>query len=47
MYAVEKEGVYTLRFAMLDELGDIMSASEQYSLQLDWTAPEVSISLGM
>ena len=42
-YAPDVEGVYALRFAMLDELGDIMSASDQYSLQLDWTAPEVSI----
>ena len=45
IYTPEEEGVYTLRFAMLDELGDIMAASEQYSLQLDWTAPEVSIEV--
>ena len=45
MYAPENEGVSTLRFAMLDELGDIMSASDQYTLQLDWTAPEVSIEV--
>lgn len=43
VYTPEQEGVYTLRFAMLDELGDIVSASDKYSLQLDWTAPEVSI----
>ena len=43
VYQPDAEGVYALRFAMLDELGDIMSASDQYSLQLDWTAPEVSI----
>ena len=42
-YTPEEEGVYTVRFAMLDELGDIVSASERYSLQLDWTPPEVSI----
>ena len=42
-YTPDQEGVYTLRFAMLDELGDIVSASERYSLQLDWTPPEVSI----
>jgi len=42
-YIPEQEGVYTLRFAMLDELGDIVSASDKYSLQLDWTAPEVTI----
>ena len=42
-YSPDMEGVYTLRFAMLDELGDIVSASDQYTLQMDWTAPEVSI----
>ena len=42
-YTPDQEGVYTLRFAMLDELGDIVSASERYSLKLDWTPPEVSI----
>ena len=42
-YTPDQEGVYTVRFAMLDELGDIVSASKRYSLQLDWTPPEVSI----
>ncbi|MBQ3424878.1 MAG: hypothetical protein IJH38_06760, partial [Clostridia bacterium] len=36
----EEEGQYNLRFAELDELGDIMATSEQYILWLDWTAPE-------
>ena len=45
VYAPDEEGIFTVRFAMLNELGDIMAASEQYTLQLDWTAPEVSIEL--
>ena len=45
VYAPDQEGIFTLRFAMLDELGDIMAASEQYTLQLDWTAPEVTIEV--
>ena len=45
VYAPDQEGIFTLRFAMLNELGDIMAASEQYTLQLDWTAPEVSIEV--
>ena len=45
VYAPDEEGIFTLRFAMLNDLGDIMAASEQYTLQLDWTAPEVSIEV--
>lgn len=45
VYAPDQEGVFTLRFAMLNELGDIMAASDQYTLQLDWTAPEVTIEV--
>ena len=39
-YEPEREGVYTLRFALLDGIGDIVSASEQYTLWLDMTPPE-------
>ena len=39
-YTPEAEGVYALRFAILDELGDIVSASEKYTLMLDCTPPE-------
>ena len=41
-FSAEEEGVYTLRFAMLDEIGDIVEASEKYTLWLDRTPPEVS-----
>lgn len=41
-YSTTAEGVYTLRFAILDAKGDIISASERYTLMLDATLPEVS-----
>lgn len=41
-YAAEEEGVYTLRFVILDEYNDILSASESYTILQDHTAPEVS-----
>ena len=41
-YSTTAEGVYTLRFAILDAKGDIISASERYTLMLDATQPEVS-----
>ncbi len=36
----EQEGVFTARFAMLDGIGDIVSASEKVTLWLDRTKPE-------
>ena len=42
VYTAETEGVYTVRFAILNGQGDIVSASERYTLMLDATAPEVS-----
>ena len=39
-YAPTAEGKYNLRFAMLDGIGDIVSASDTYALMLDATAPE-------
>ena len=39
-YVPSAEGVYTVRFAMLDAIGDIVDASERYTLQLDHTMPE-------
>lgn len=44
-YTAEEEGIYTVRFVILDELGDIVSASEKYSLFLDHTLPEVSVNI--
>ena len=40
VYAPQDEGVYTVRFALLDAIGDIVEASERYTLWLDATAPE-------
>lgn len=45
LYTAEEEGVYTVRFAILDEAGDIVDASELYTLWLDRTAPEVSVTM--
>lgn len=44
-YLAAEEGVYTLRFVILDELGDIMDASEKYTLWLDHTPPEAMVWL--
>ena len=40
-YTPDADGVFTLRFVILDEVGDIVSASEQYTLRVDITAPQV------
>lgn len=45
VYAAEKEGVYTVRFAILNAKGDIVSASDRYTLLLDSTLPEVSAAV--
>ncbi len=42
-YLADEEGVYTLRFVILNELGDIVDASEKYTLWLDHTLPEVAV----
>ena len=39
-YAPDMEGRYSVRFAMVDGIGDIVSASETYPLWLDFTAPK-------
>ena len=44
-YVPEQEGVYALRFAILDELGDIVSASEKFTLMLDCTPPDAIIEI--
>ena len=41
-YVPETEGVYTVRFAILNEEGDIVAASERYTVQIDTAAPEVT-----
>ncbi len=45
VYTAQTEGVYTVRFAILNPQGDIVSASERYTLMLDATAPEVSANV--
>lgn len=45
VYTAETEGVYTVRFAILNAKGDIVSASERYTLMLDATAPDVSANV--
>lgn len=44
-YTANEEGVYTVRFAILDASGDIVSASERYTLWLDHTLPQVEASV--
>lgn len=44
-YIASEEGVYTLRFVILDASGDILSASGVYTILLDCTAPEVSVQV--
>lgn len=39
-YTAETEGVYSLRFVILDAMGDIVSASESVTVYVDTTAPE-------
>lgn len=40
-----EEGQYTVRFAIVDGIGDILSTSELYTLWLDWTAPELTVEV--
>ena len=47
IYLPREEGVYTLRFAILDGMGDIVDRSEKYTLWLDFTPPELSIEPDM
>ena len=42
-YVPLEEGVYALRFALLDGMGDVADKSETYALRLDYTAPELTI----
>lgn len=44
-YTAESEGVYSLRFVILDAMGDIVSASESTTVYVDTTAPETVSAL--
>ncbi len=46
-YMPEEEGVYTVRLAIMNEMGDIVDRSEKYTLWLDWSAPEMTIEISM
>ena len=46
-YEATEAGEYTLRLAILDELGDVVSASEVYDLKLDFTLPVLSVETDM
>lgn len=39
VYDQAEEGIYTLRFVLLDPMGDIVSSSPKYTLMLDYTQP--------
>ena len=41
LYSPDSEGEYTLRFVMLDDLGDVAYASDIYTVMLDFTPPEI------
>lgn len=38
-YTARDEGVYDIRFAILDGIGDVVAISDIYSVMLDYTAP--------
>lgn len=44
-YCPQEEGAYVVRFAVLNDLGDIVAKSGKYVLMLDFTAPEMSVEL--
>ena len=46
-YVPEEEGVYTVRLAIMNGMGDLVDRSEKYTLWLDWSAPEMMIEVSM
>lgn len=46
-YEPTEEGEYTVRLALLDEMGDVVSASESYQLKLDLTLPQLMVETDM
>ena len=47
VYLPREEGVYTVRFAILDAMGDIVDRSEKFTLRLDFTPPEMRVEPDM
>lgn len=44
-YTAAEEGIYTVRLVILDEMYDIVSASDNYTLWLDYTLPDLMITM--
>lgn len=41
------EGVYSVRFAIMDAMGDIADRSDKYNLRLDFTPPDLGIEVSL
>lgn len=46
-YLPLEEGEYSVRFAIMDAMGDIVDRSENYNLRLDFTPPVLGIDVSM
>ena len=44
LYEAAADGAYTLRFVILDDLGDVAASSENYDIMVDMTAPEIMVN---
>lgn len=44
LYEAATDGTYTLRFVILDDLGDVAASSENYEIMVDMTAPEIMVN---
>ena len=44
LYEAAADGTYTLRFVILDDLGDVAASSENYDIMVDMTAPEIMVN---
>lgn len=44
-YMPQDEGAYSVRFAIMDGMGDLTSRSERYDLMLDFTPPELIVEV--
>ncbi len=47
VYQPQEEGVYDVRFAIMDPMGDIADRSEPYKLKLDFTPPALTVEVSM
>ena len=44
LYEAAADGTYTLRFVILDDLGDVAASSENYDVMVDVTVPEIMVN---